>query len=188
MKNMRVIAVGASCLMAVHIAGGIDYKKNVIVARGITNTFTFSSSGTVTPSNVSTVTSREPVSSSDVSDFDWGDRAWGHKTLDRRIRDAEQRLSKLYFIRDVCRTLDDEIRISFDKKDIREVVNQVFEIIGTDLPYEVPQGTHLVEKSDVSGMPAHEFLDRIAQVCGLTLKYEQNRLVFEHLEKRAPSK
>ena len=66
-------------------------------------------------------------------------------------------------------------------------MTQVSEIIGTKLPYEVPEGTYLVEKSDVSGMPADQFLNSIAGVCGLTLKYERNKLVFQKAEKKAPS-
>jgi hypothetical protein len=124
---------------------------------------------------------------SGFGDLDWGEHGFGRKTLDQRIRDAEQRLNKLLFMRDVCRKLEDEIRISFEKKDIREVLKQVSEIIGTKLPYEVPEGTHLVEKSDVSGMPADQFLNSIAGVCGLTLKYERSKLVFQKPEKRTPS-
>ena len=155
----------------------------------MTNKATFSSyssSVTVNGSNVTTVTSGEPIFASSFEDFDLGDYSFGRKTLDQRIRDAEQRLNKLYFIRDVCRKLEDEIHITFEKKDIREVLNEVSKIIGTKLPYEVPEGTYLVETSDVSGMPADQFLNSIAGVCGLTLKYERNKLVFQKLEKKTP--
>ena len=54
-------------------------------------------------------------------------------------------------------------------------------------PYEVPEGTYLVEKSDVSGMPTDQFLRSIAGVCGLKLKYERNKLVFQKPEKKTPS-
>ena len=198
MKNMRVVGVVVAFLVAAHVASGFDYKKNTISGGGTTNTSTFSSFSSTTVmvggSNVTTVTSGGPVFASGLGDFewedhgfDWGDHGFGRKTLDQRIRDAEQKLNKLYFVRDVCRTLEDEIRISFEKKDIREVLNQVSDIIGTQLPYEVPEGAYLIEKSDVSGMPADQFLNSIAGVCGLTLKYERNKLIFQKPEKKTSS-
>ena len=42
-------------------------------------------------------------------------------------------MNKLYFIRDVCRPLEDEITIAFKKKDIREVMKQVSKIKETKL-------------------------------------------------------
>jgi hypothetical protein len=190
MKRVRSVGVVVAVMLVVQAASGIDYKKNTISGGGMTNKSTFSSfssSVTMNGSNVTTVSSGEPVFTSGFGDFDWGDHGFGRKTLDQRIRDAEQRLNKLLFIRDVCRKLEDEIRISFEKKDIREVLNQVSEIIGTKLPYEVPEGTYLVEKSDVSGMPADQFLNSIAGVCGLTLKYERSKLVFQKPERKTPS-
>ena len=191
MKEMRAVSAVVAILVVGQVASGIDYKKNTISGGGMTNKSTFSSfsSSTVSVngSNVTAVTTGEPVFSSGFGDFDWGDHGFGRRTLDQRIRDAEQKLNKLIFIRDVCRKLEDEIRISFEKKDIREVLNQVSEIIGTKLPYDVPEGTYLVEKSDVSGMPADQFLNSIAGVCGLTLKYEPSKLVFQKPEKKTPS-
>jgi hypothetical protein len=178
-------------LVAGQAASGIDCKKNTISGGGMTNNSTFSSfsSSTVSVhgSNATTVITGEPVFASGFGDFDWGEHGFGRRTLDQRIRDAEQKLNKLIFIRDVCRKLEDEIRISFEKKDIREVLDQVSDIIGTKLPCEVPEGSYLVEKSDVSGMPADQFLNSIAGVCGLTLKYERNKLVFQKPEKKMPS-
>ena len=191
MKDMRAVSAVVAFLVVGQAASGIDYKKNTISGGGMTNKSTFSSfsSSTVSVngSNVTTVTTGEPTFSSGFGDFDWGEHGFGRRTLDQRIRDAEQRLNKLLFIRDVCRKLEDEIRISFERKDIREVLNQVSEIIGTKLPYEVPEGAFLVEKSDVSGMPADQFLNSIAGVCGLTLKYERSTLVFQKPEKKTPS-
>lgn len=191
MKDMRAVSAVVAILVAGQTASGIDYKKNTISGGGMTNKATFSSfsSSTVSVngSNVTAVTTGEPTFPSGFGDFDWGEHGFGRKTLDQRIRDAEQKLNKLLFIRDVCRKLEDEIRISFEKKDVREVLKQVSEIIETKLPYEVPEGTYLVEKSDVSGMPADQFLNSIAGVCGLTLKYERSKLVFQKPEKKAPS-
>jgi len=187
---MRAVSAAVAFLVVGQIASGNDYKKNTIAGGGMTNESTFSSfssSVTVNGSNVTTVTSGAPMLTSGFGDFDWGEHGFGRQTLDQRIRGAEQKLNKLLFIRDVCRKLEDEIRISFEKKDIREVLNQVSETIGTKLPYEVPDGTYLVEKSDVSGMPADQFLNSIAGVCGLTLKYERSKLVFQKPEKKTPS-
>ena len=184
-KTMEITGVAVALLVAAQVAAGIDYKKNTISGGGVSNTSTFSSyssSVTINGSNVTTVTAGAPTFTSGFSDFDWPESGFGRQTLDQRIRDAEQRLNKLYFIRDVCRKLEDEIRISFEKKDIREVLGQVSEILGTQLPCEIPEGNFLVEKSDVSGMPADQFLDSIARVCGLTLKYERNKLVFQKPE------
>lgn len=191
MKDIRAVSAVVAFLVVGQAASGIDYKKNTISGAGGTNKSTFSSfsSSTVSVngSNVTSVSSGEPVFSSGFGDFDWGEHGFGRKTLDQRIRDAEQKLNKLIFIRDVCRKLEDEIRISFEKKDIREVLNHVSETIGIKLPYEVPDGTYLVEKSDVSGMPTDQFLNSIAGVCGLTLKYEPSKLVFQKPEKKTPS-
>lgn len=52
-------------------------------------------------------------------------------------------------------------------------------ILGCDLPCEVPEGIHLVERSEVHGMPADRFLDSVARVCGLALRFEKDKLVFE---------
>lgn len=191
MKDMRAVSVIVATLIVGQAASGIDYKENTISGGGMTNKSTFSSfsSSTVSVkgSNVTAVVAGEPTFPTSFGDFDWGEHGFGRKTLDQRIRDAEQRLNRLLFIRDVCRTLEDEIRISFEKKDIRDVLNQVSDLIGSKLPYEVPEGLHLVEKSDVSGMPADQFLNSVAGVCGLTLKYERNKLVFLNQEKKTPS-
>ena len=190
MKRITVVNAVVVFLVAVQWASGIDYKKNTISGGGVTNRSTFSSfssSVSVNGTNVTTVSSGDSMLGSGLGEIDWGEHGFGRKTLDQRIRDAEQKLNKLYFIRDVCRKLEDEIRISFEKKDIREVLNHVSEIIGTKLPYDIPAGPYLVEKSDVSGMPADQFLNSIAQVCGLTLKYERNKLIFLKPEKKEPS-
>ena len=190
MKPMGFAGALLILLVAASGAQGINYKKNTVSGGGVTNRSTYSSFSSstvlVNGSNVTTVTSTEPAFPSDFGDFDWSGHDFGRKSLDQRIRDAEQRLNKLLFIRDVCRNLEDEIRISFEKKDLREVLAQVSEIIGNQLPYEVPEGTFWVEKSDVSGMPADQFLNSIACVCGLTLRYEKDRLVFQKPEPQAP--
>ena len=183
MKLARMAGALVTLLVAASVAHGFDYKKNTVSGGGVTNRSTYSSFSSstvlVNGSNVTTTTSGMPAFSSDFGDIDWSGPGLAPKTLDQRIRDAEQKLNKLLFIRDVCRNLEDEIRISFEKKDIREVLSQVSEILKTKLPYEVPDGVFLVEKSDVSGMPADQFLNTIASVCGLTLKYEKDRLVFQ---------
>lgn len=197
MTRMGIIVAGVVFVVMCQMANAIDYKKNTIAGGGVTNRsvfMSFSSSSTGSGSNVTTITSSDSMQNVAFGDFDWSDRGFGKKTLDQRIRDAEQkirdaeqRLNKLVFIRDVCRKLEDEIRISFEKKDIREVLAQVSEIIGMKLPYEVPEGTYLVEKSDVAGMPTDQFLSSMAGVCGLTLKYERSKLVFQKPEKTPSS-
>lgn len=87
-------------------------------------------------------------------------------------------------IRDVCRTLEDEITISFEKKDIRDVMKQVSEVKGVELPFEAPDGTFIVEKSDVAGMPTDDFLGSVASACGLVLQYAPDKLVFVKAEKQ----
>ena len=178
--------VAVFCLIAAQLASGIDYKKNVISGAGGTTRSTFqsfSSSTTFGGSNATTVTSSNPPKSFQFGDFDWGD-GFGKKTLEQRISYAEQKLYKLYFIRDVCRTLEDEITISFEKKDIREVMKQVSEIKGVAFPFEVPDGIFIVEKSDVTRMPTDDFLGSIASVCGLVLQYAPDKLVFVKTEKQ----
>ena len=178
-----VVVVG---VIGAQMVGGIEYKKNVVSgARGTTRaTFrSFSSSTTLGGSNTTTVTSGIPLKNFQFDGFDWGDR-FGKKTLEQRIRTAEQKLHKLYFIRDVCRTLEDEITISFEKKDIREVMKQVSEIKGVAFPFEVPDGIFIVEKSDVTRMPTDDFLGSIASVCGLVLQYAPDKLVFVKTEKQ----
>jgi hypothetical protein len=180
MKTQAIIAV-ATVIVVAQCAHAIDYKKNTISGGGTTAHATFSSYSSITTlngSNTTTVTSGVPAPNFQLGDFDWAEHGFGNKTLDQKIRDAEQKLFKLYFIRDVCRKLQDEIRITFEKKDIREVLTQVSEVVGTELPYDVPEGSYIVEKSDVSGMPTDQFLASVAQVCGLTLKYERDKLVF----------
>jgi len=180
MNKTRIVAAGMMLALGCQVANAIDYKKNTISGGGSTNrsTFTsFTSSSSFNGSNTA-ISSSGSLPSTSFGDFDWADHGFGRKTIDQRIRESEQKLNKLYFIRDVCRKIEDEIRISFEKKDIRDVLIQVSETLGTKLPYEVPEGSFLVDKSDVSGMPADQFLDSIAQVCGLTLKYERNKLVF----------
>ena len=189
MNKIRIVAAGMAIVVGCQIASAIDYKKNTISGGGTTNrsTFTsFTSSSSVNGSNT-VISSSGSLPITSFGDFDWADHGFGRKTIDQRIRDSEQKLNKLYFIRDVCRKLEDEIRISFEKKDIRDVLIQVSETLGTKLPYDVPEGTFLVDKSDVSGMPADQFLDSIAQVCGLTLKYERNKLVFTKPDRKSPS-
>jgi len=189
MKKQTVVTV-AMVFVIVQCANAIDYKKNTISGGGNTTHSTFSSfslSTSLDGSNTTTVTSGTPMSSLQFGDFDWGERGFGKKTLEQRIRDAEQKLYKLYFIRDICRTLEDEIRISFEKKDIREVMKQVSEIKGIELPFDIPKGTFIVEKSDVAGMPTDQFLTSIGNVCGLTLQYKRDKLVFLKQEKKRPS-
>ena len=147
---------------------GVDYKKNTV-------------SGT--SSNTSTFISFSSSSSSSMSGdgfvgTDWDDFGLKGKSIDDRIKTAEAKLNRLYFIRDVCPKLESEIKIAFDQKDIRDVLKQLSEMLGTKLPYEVPAGQHLIEKSDVAGMPADQFLNTIAGVCGLKLTYTRNKLVF----------
>lgn len=181
--------MGMALVLGSQVASAIDYRKNTIAAGGTTNRSTFTcitSSSSFGGSNT-VVSSGGSLPSTSFGEFDWTDQGFGRKTIDQRIRDSEQKLNKLYFIRDVCRKLEDEIRISFEKKDIRDVLAQVSETLGTKLPYEAPEGTFLVDKSDVSGMPADQFLNSIAQVCGLVLKYERSKLVFTKPEKKAPS-
>jgi len=188
MKRQAVIAA-ATVIVVAQCVHAIDYKKNTISGGGTTRaTFrSYSSSTTIDGSNTTTVTSGVPAPNFQFGNFDWAEHGFGNKTLDQRIRDSEQKLFKLYFIRDVCRKFKDEISITFEKKDIREVLMQVSEIIGTKLPYEVPEGSYLVENSDVSGMPADQFLVSVSQVCGLTLKYERDKLVFTKQENRNSS-
>ena len=188
MKRQTVIAA-ATVIVVAQCAHAIDYKKNTISGGGTTHSSfsSYSSSTTIGGSNTTTMTSGVPTPNFQLGDFDWAEHGFGNKTLDQKIRDAEQKLFKLYFIRDVCRKLQDEIRITFEKKDIREVLTQVSEIVGTKLPYEVPEGSYIVEKSDVSGMPTDQFLVSVAQVCGLTLKYERDKLVFIKQENRQSS-
>ncbi len=177
-----VLAAG---VIAAQMAVGIEYKKTVISGAGGTTRSTFhsfSSSTTLGGSNTTTVASGTPPGSFQFGDFDWGDGV-GKKTLEQRIRDAEQKLYKLYFMRDVCRTLEDEITIAFQKKDIRDVMKQVSEVKGADIPFEVPDGTFIVEESDVAGMPTDEFLGSVASACGLVLQYAPGKLVFVNTQK-----
>ncbi len=172
-------------VIGAQVATGIEYRKNVISGAGGTTRSTiqtFSSSTTIGGTNTTKVTSGSPPKSIQFGDFDWGDGFGSKKTLDQRIRDAEQKLYKLYFTRDICRTLEDEITISFEKKDIREVMKQVSEVKGVTIPFEVPDGTFIVEKSDVSGMPTDDFLSSVANVCGLVLQYAPDKLVFVKAE------
>ena len=175
------------CLVGAQVASGIDYKKNVISGAGGTTRSTFqsfSSRTTIGGSNTTTVTSGSPPKSLQFGDFDWGDRFGTKKTLEQRIRAAEQKLYKLYFIRDVCRTLEDEITIAFEKKNIRQVMKQVSKIKGVEIPFEVPAGTFHVEKSDVAGMPTDDFLTSVANASGLVLQYAPDKLVFVKAQKQ----
>jgi hypothetical protein len=179
MKKLAVIVV-LTTISAAWLANATEYKKNMISGTAGTTKSTFrafSSSTFMNGSNMTTAVLGTPSTGFQFGDFNWGDR-FERKTLDQRIRDAEQRLYKLYFIRDVCRTLEDEISISFEKKDIREVMKQVSKIKGVELPFKVPEGIFIIEKSNVSGMPTDQFLNSIANVCGLQLKYERDKLVF----------
>lgn len=179
--------IAVVCLIGAHAASGIDFKKNVISGAGGTTRSTFqsfSSSTTIGGSNTTTVTSGSPPKSFQFGDFDLGDGFGAKKTLEQRIRAAEQKLYKLYFMRDVCRTLEDEITIAFEKKDIREVMKQVSKVKGVDIPFEVPDGTFIVEKSDVAGMPTDDFLSSVASVSGLVLQYAPDKLVFVKAENK----
>ena len=189
MKTIYTI-MAVTVIASAQLASAIDYKKNTISGSGGTTKSTFhsfSSSTTMNGSNTVNVVARPLSSSLQLGNMDWGD-PFGRKTLEQRIRDAEQKLFKLYFIRDVCRTLEDEIVISFEKKDIREVMKQVSKIKGVELSFKVPEGTFTVEKSDVSGMRTDQFLASIASVCGLTLTYERDKLVFVKREKKSPAR
>ncbi|MBT3294128.1 MAG: hypothetical protein HN919_06660 [Verrucomicrobia bacterium] len=173
-------------LTGAHMASAIEYKKSVISGAGGITRSTFrsvSSRTTLGGSNTTTVTSVTPPKHFQFGDFDWVDRL-GNKTLEQRVRDAEQKLYKLYFIRDVCRTLEDEITLSFEKKDIRDVMKQVSAVKDVALPFEVPDGAFIVEKSDVAGMPTDDFLNSVASVCGLALQYAPDKLVFVKVQKQ----
>ena len=193
MKYVQAICAVAAFLVLGQMDQAIDYKKNVISGAGMTNRATFvsfsSSNFSVNGSNVTSVTTGGPMeATATFGDFDWGDHGFGQKTLDERIHEAEARLNKLIFMRDICPKLEDEIRIAFEKKDLREVLAQVSEILGTNLPYEMPKGVLLVEKSEVYGMPADRFLDSAARVCGLMMTFEKDKLVFQKFPKRTPPK
>jgi hypothetical protein len=188
----RTLSVGSVVVvfLAAQLALAIDYKKNVISGGGGTNQSTFSTISTrisFNGTNTTSVTSGSPMAVG-FGDLDWTEHGFGKKTLDQRILMAEQQVNRLYFIRDVCPKLEDEIKIEFEKKDIQAVLDQVSDILGTKLPVELPEGNFLVDKSDVSGMPADRFLSTAAQVCGLTLTYEKDRLVFKKLEKKSAPK
>jgi hypothetical protein len=180
MARMASVVVLAG-FVAVQVASGIDYKKSVIAGGGGTTRATFksfSSSFTMGGTNTTTVTSSSPSPNFQLGDFKWPDGFGTKQTLEARIRAAEQALYKLYFIRDVCRTLEDEITIVFEKKDIREVLKQVSTIKKVDIPFDVPEGEFMVETSDVSGMPTDQFLSSVASVCGLALQYTPTKLLF----------
>jgi len=180
--NKTGCAIAGTLLLAfLQDANAIEYKRNSISGGGgrtNSSSSSFFSTHSFNGSNVTSISNSGSMPRMGFSDFDWSDHGLQHKTLDQRIREAEQKLNKLCFIRDVCRNLEDEIRISFERKSIPEVLKQVSGIIGTDLPFETPEGTYIVEKSDVSGMRTDQFLNTIAEVCGLTLKYEKTKLVF----------
>ena len=192
MKHLQEIYAIAALLVLGQAASGIEYQKSVIAGAGMTNRSTFvsfsSSTFTSGGSNVTRVSTSGPMATTATfGDFGWGDQGFGPKPLEERIQEAQARLDKLLFMRDVCPKLEDEIRIDFEKRDIREVLAQVSTILGAKLPYEVPEGVHLVEKSEVHGMPADRFLDSVARVCGLALRFEKDKLVFEKLQDKAMS-
>lgn len=184
-------AIGALLVLG-QAAGGIEYKKSVISGVGMTNRATFVSFSSSTfsfgGSNVTRMSTSGPMEApAEFGGFGWGDRGFGPEPLEARIHEAQARLDKLLFMRDVCPKLEDDIRIDFEKRDIREVLALVSTILGAKLPYEVPEGVHLVEKSEVHGMPADRFLDSVARVCGLSLRFEKDKLVFEKPQDQAMS-
>ena len=192
MKHLQEIYAIAALLVLGQAASGIEYQKSVIAGAGMTNRSTFvsfsSSTFTSGGSNVTRVSTSGPMATTATfGDFGWGDHGFGPKPLEERIREAQARLDKLLFMRDVCPKLEEEIRIDFEKKDIRDVLAEVGTILGCDLPSEVPEGVHLVEKSEVHGMPADRFLDSAARVCGLALRFEKDKLVFEKMQDKAMS-
>ena len=80
MKDMRALGIVVAILVIAQGAGGIDYRKNTISGGGVTNKSTFasfSSSVTVNGSNVTTVTSGEPMLTAGFGDFDWADHGFG---------------------------------------------------------------------------------------------------------------
>jgi len=169
MKFKLIILVGVATLVT--SAYGVDYKKNTVT--GISsNTSTFIS-----------FSSSSSMSGGGCGGMDMEDFSLKKKSIDDRIKSAESKLNRLYFIRDVCPKLESEIKISFDRKDIREVVKQLAEIMDAKLPCEVADGTYLVEKSEIVGMPADQFLNTVAGVCGLKLTYKRDKLVFVKMAK-----
>jgi len=182
-KVVGIVLVVA--LARVPWVSGIEYKKNVISGTdGATQSTirTFSSSFRFGGTNMTRVTSGSQPQEFHFRHFDWGNGHGRRKTLDERIREAEQRLYKLYFTRDILRTLEDEITIAFESKNIREVMEQVSEIKGVRIPFEVPEGTYMVEQSDVTGMPTDDFLRTVASISGLVLQYTPDKLVFVKAE------
>jgi len=178
MKNITPMIV--ALLVAATACNAIEYKKSVVSGPGGTTRstiHTFYSTSTIGGSNMTSVTSAKIPKNVRFDDLDWSDK-FPAATLDERIRNAEQKLYKLYFMRDVCRTLEDEITIAFEKTDIREVIKKISVIRGTDLPCEIPEGEFMVEKSDVTGMPLDHFLSSVATACGLVLQYAPDKLLF----------
>ena len=100
MKRQTVIAA-ATVIVVAQCAHAIDYKKNTISGGGTTHSSfsSYSSSTTIDGSNTTTMTSGVPAPNFQLGDFDWAEHGFGNKTLDQKIRDAEQKLFKLYFIR-----------------------------------------------------------------------------------------
>ena len=110
------------------------------------------------------------------------------KSIDERIAAAAAQLDRLYFMRDFCPKLESEIDISFEKKDVREVLKQLSDIMGTPLPYTMPDGEFPVETSAVGGMKVESFLGSIAGACGLKLVYTRTRIVFTKKEEKQEEK
>ena len=177
MKCTFMVMLGAVVLVT--SAYGVDYKKSTVSGTS-SNTSTY-----ISFSSKSTMSGDGAVSAGSFGSMDWDDFGLKKKTIDERIKSAEAKLNRLYFIRDVCPKLESEIKIAFEKKDIRDVVKQLGEVMETKLPCEVPEGRFVVEKSEVVGMPADQFLNTIAGVCGLELTYARDKLVFKKTEKKA---
>lgn len=147
-------------------APAIDYERNVIRGEGDSLSTTVQYSSTMQSSG------------SVLEDFDWDMDRLSNKPLAERIRAAEEKLDRLYFQRDVCPQLEEEIEVAFVEMPLVDVLALVSEELGCRLPVGLPQGSFVVESSNVRGMRADDFLDAVADVCGLELVYTRDRLVF----------
>ena len=111
-------------------------------------------------------------------DFDWDELGLEKKSLDQRIADAESKLNKLYFIRDVCPHLEKPLTLALKNVEIREAVNKVSKLIGADLPCKFPDGEFRIQDSRVTNLPADRLLESLANACGLKLTWTRDLLVF----------
>ena len=165
-KHLPVVVMCACLCASTH---AIDYKKNVI-SNGSNN---YSSSTSLT-------ISRDLSGGGLLSSSLFGSTFRG-ASLDDRIAQAERTLAKLKFIRDVCPKLENEVAISFEKLDLREVMEKVGSALEVTIPYEIPDGEYLVQESSVAGMPADEFIETVAGVAGLRVEYGERKIVFHRI-------